>query len=481
MINKHQPSRHLAAQALCAGDTVFALSSAAGRAGVAVIRISGPCAGDALAALTGKARPVPRRASLARLSDPQSAAPLDRGLVLWFPGPASASGEDLVELHLHGGPAVVASTLAALGRLPGCRLAEPGEFTRRAFDNGKLDLTEVEGLADLIAAETDAQRRQALRQMEGALSRLAADWRRRLIEVSARLEALIDFSEEDLPAGLAAEARAAIAVLAAEIAAHLDDRHAGERLRAGLRIAIVGAANAGKSSLLNALARRDVAIVSETAGTTRDVIEVQLDLGGYPVTLADSAGLRPLDPDTKDEDSRVGQQAIEAEGMRRARSLAAEADLVLALFDLTDWPRLDPETHVLLDGRAIVVLNKADLIDKSQSAAIIAQARAAFSDLPVLLLSVASGEGLGGLLDCLTERIAELCAGATAAPLVTRQRQRQALEACLEALERAGLAELPELTAEDVRAALRALGRLVGQVDVEEVLDNLFRDFCIGK
>ena len=307
---------------MTAADTIYALSTAPGRAGIAVVRVSGPGAAAALAALAG-AVPPPRQARVARLRDPRQGEPIDAGLVLYFPAPRSVTGEDVAEFHVHGGRAVIAALLEALAALAGMRLAEPGEFTRRGFLNGKLDLAAAEGLSDLIAAETAAQRRQALRQLAGEFGRIAEGWRARLIDVQARLEAAIDFPDEDLPAGLWADSRAAAAALAGEIAAYLADGRRGERLRDGLAVAIVGPPNAGKSSLMNALARREVAITAATAGTTRDVIEVALDLEGYPVLLADTAGLRP------------SGDAVEAEGVRRARARAASADLKLVVLDAT--------------------------------------------------------------------------------------------------------------------------------------------------
>mgnify|MGYP001288005560 FL=1 len=437
-------------------STIFALSSAPGRAGVAVIRLSGPAAGSALSALTGRPLPPARQATLAALVDPRSDDLLDRALVLHFPGPASFTGEDVVELHVHGGRAVVDSVFDALAAMPGLRPAEPGEFTRRAFENGKLDLTEAEGIADLVDAETRAQQRQALRQMDGALGRLYDGWRDRLSRALAHIEADLDFPDEDLPEGVAEQVRPELALLIAEIGRHLDDNRRGERLRSGVQIAILGPPNAGKSSLLNALARRDAAIVSERAGTTRDVIEVHLDLGGYPVIVADTAGLRQA----SDE--------IEDEGIRRARARAEQADVKILLFDALDWPELDPEVTGLADGDSLTVLNKVDLRPDL--------------DLPegFIGVSVRTGEGMGGLLGRLEELVADRLGG-SGAPSLTRLRHRQALEECREALLRAEGAPLPELVAEDVRLALRALGRITGKVDVEDLLDIVFRDFCIGK
>jgi len=442
--------------------TIFALSSGAGRAGIAVFRVSGPDAGPALAALTGRPVPPPsRRAVPAAVVDPVDGAAIDHGLVLWMPGPHSFSGEDVAEIHVHGGRAVIAAVAAALAAVDGLRPAEAGEFTRRAFDNGKLDLTQVEGLADLIDAETEAQRRQALSQMEGRLGVLYEDWRSRLVRIQAHAEAEIDFPEEDGTGGALGAVLAEIPPLIAEIAAHLDDRHRGERLRDGIQIAIVGAPNAGKSTLLNQIARRDVAIVATTAGTTRDVVEVHLDLGGYPVTVADTAGLR------------TPGDAVEAEGIRRARDRAAAADLRLAVFDATQWPVLDADTAALLDGADdLVLFNKADLATVPADAVV--------DGRPALVLSARTGAGVADLLARLEAAVRARLAAA-AGPGLTRVRHRRALEETVAALERAQAATGPELVAEDLRLAARALGRLTGRVDVEDLLDVIFRDFCIGK
>ena len=319
---------------------------------LAVIRLSGPRAGDALERLTKQPLPSPRRMVLRTILDPVTGEAIDKGLVVWFAAPATETGEPMVELHLHGGRAVVGAALDAIAHLGFCRLAEPGEFTRRAFEHGKLDLTKAEGIADLVAAETAAQRRQALQQMDGALHRLYDDWRSKGLRALAHLEAAIDFPDEDLPEGLAEEVRVVLAGLQAEIAAHLEDRR-GERLRDGLSIAIIGPPNAGKSSLLNLLARREAAIVSEMAGTTRDVIEVHLDLGGWPVVLADTAGLRE------------SMDAIEQEGVRRARARAAVADLRMLVLDASgDWQAemqaIIGTTERWNPSRDIVVVNKTD-------------------------------------------------------------------------------------------------------------------------
>jgi len=446
-------------------DTIFALSTPPGRGGIAVFRISGPAAGDALAALSGAGLPPPRQACLVELRRPGDGTPIDRGLVLWFPGPASFTGEDLGELQLHGGRAVVAATAGALAALPGLRVAEPGEFTRRAFDNQKLDLAEVEGLADLINAETEAQRRVALSQLDGALSRVIEGWRRRLIEIAARLEAWIDFPEDDLPTGLDEEVALQLADLRAEMEPYLASDRRGERLRDGLTVTILGAPNVGKSSLLNAIARRDVAIVSDRAGTTRDVIEVHLDLGGYPLTLADTAGLRA--------EAAEGGDEIEVEGVARARGRAETADLRLVVFDAVLDLAMQEATTDLVAADSLVVFNKVDLAPPPEPTA--------FETNAVFAVSAKTGTGLEALLDALAARAEALLGLAGAAPLLTRLRHREALADCLAGLGRAEHAALPELRAEDLRLALRALGRITGRIDVEELLDVVFREFCIGK
>ena len=444
-------------------DTIFACATAPGRAGVAVIRISGSRTLQALRVL-GVAEPPPRRLCRAHFHDPESGELLDDGLVVMFPEPQSYTGESAAELHLHGSPAVVAALYGILGRQPGLRLAEPGEFTRRAFENGKLDLTEAEAVADLVAAETAAQRRQALRQLSGELGRLYEQWRERLLRALAHLEAAIDFPDEGLPMTVLDAVTHTVEQLESEIRSHLADNRRGERLRDGLSVAILGPPNAGKSSLLNALARRDAAITSATAGTTRDVIEVHLDLGGYPAILADTAGLR----DSSD--------AIEAEGVRRARARAAEADLKLMVLDATRPEEACPAVRALVDTDTVVVANKIDLARNESASAWADHLGAA----PALRISVKTGAGIEVLLATLTEELARRF-GTAEAPLITRARHRAALEECLAALRRYDARALPELAAEDLRLAARSLGRITGRVDVEDLLDIIFRDFCIGK
>jgi tRNA modification GTPase len=437
-------------------DTIYALATPAGRSGVAVLRVSGPRARAALQALTQRDLPKARIATVRRLIDDDD-EPIDDALVLWFPAPHSFTGEDVAELHLHGGPAVIAAAFNALGKIDGLRLAEPGEFTRRAFDHDKLDLAQVEGIADLIAAETEMQRRQALRQAEGALSRRLESWRTDLTRVLARLEAYIDFPDEDLPQRLLSSISLEIRQIAETLGKELAG-HAAERLRDGLTIAILGAPNVGKSSILNKLAQREAAIVSSIAGTTRDVIEVRMDIAGYPVTLADTAGLRA----TADE--------IEAEGVRRALARAEHADLKLLVFDGGQWPAIDRETAKLIDDQAICVVNKADLLREPEPVAI--EGRAA------LKLSCKTGLGLEALVERIAAAARDNLGGGE---VLTRARHRAAVEEAKTALDRARGAGQLELKAEDLRLAVRAIGRIAGRVDVEDVLDLVFKEFCIGK
>jgi tRNA modification GTPase len=438
-------------------ETIYALASAPGRAGVAVYRLSGPDAGRALAALTGKPLPPPRIATLAWLHSADG-QPIDDGLVLWFPAPRSFTGEDVAELHLHGGRAVAQAVAEALMGL-GLRPAEPGEFSRRAFLAGKLDLTRAEAIADLVDAETAAQRRQALRQLDGGLARLVDDWRARLVHAMAHLEAAIDFSDEGIPDEVAEDVAAEVSTLAAELDSHLADGRRGERLRDGLAIAILGAPNAGKSSLLNRIAGREAAIVSAHAGTTRDVIEVHLDLGGWPVMVADTAGLR----DAAEE--------IEAEGVRRALVRAETADLRVAVFDASLLPALDAATLSVVDADTIVVVNKADLGQGVPDA---------IAGRPVIAVSAKSGAGVEALLAAVEAEVAARLDGAGSAAL-TRARHRTAVAETVVALRRFDAGAGLELAAEDLRLAARALGRITGRVDVEDLLDVVFRDFCIGK
>jgi tRNA modification GTPase len=449
--------------------TIFALSSGRPPAAIAVVRVCGPKVAPALDKLIGRV-PPPRQAALARVRDPASGEVIDEALALWFPGPRSETGEDMAELQLHGGHAVIAAVLDALGAMEGFRLAEPGEFTRRAFANGRLDLTEVEGLADLIAAETPAQRRQAYRQLKGLIGDRAEAWRRQIIEALALVEARIDFSDEaDVPEDLIGPALQTAQQLRNTIAAALADGGRGERLRDGLVVAIAGPPNAGKSTLLNRLARREAAIVSPYPGTTRDVIEVHLDLGGYPVTLLDTAGIRDSD------------DPVEQEGVRRAAARAAMADLVLWVVDASANGRVaDESAENIMKSEYWLVRNKADLIVDKLG---ISCELEAISWKREFTISATSGQGMEALIAALSA-YAQNYFSATESALVTRARHRQALEQTVAALDRAlaqGTSGSEELIAEELRAAATTLGRLTGRVDVEDILDVIFRDFCIGK
>ena len=416
--------------------------------------------------------PEPRKAALARVRDPHTGETIDEALALWFPGPKSETGEDMAELQLHGGRAVIAGVVAALGRLEGLRPAEAGEFTRRAFENGRLDLTAVEGLADLIYAETEAQRRQAYRQLKGLLGDRAEAWRGQLIKALALVEARIDFSDEaDVPEDLIGPALAIAQELHAEIAAVLAGAARGERLREGLVVAIAGPPNAGKSTLLNRIAKREAAIVSAIPGTTRDVIEVHLDLDGYPVTVLDTAGIRDSD------------DPVEREGVARARARAAEADLVLWVVDESEGAGVGKaQTVEKTRGQEIwLVRNKVDLKGRKEPEKQINEQELQFNY--TLSLSASTGEGMNELMNRISS-YSQAYFGSGEAGLITRARHRKALEEAAGALYRAckeGVTGREDIIAEELRLASRALGRLVGRVDVEDILDVIFRDFCIGK
>lgn len=448
-------------------ETIYALSSGPGTAGVAVVRMSGSGAVHALTLLLEGEMPEPRVAALRTLKDSLSGTTLDRALVLLFRAPSSFTGEDVVEFHLHGGRAVVEGVLAALAAIEGLRPAEPGEFSRRAFENGKIDLTEAEGLNDLIQAQTAAQKDQALRQMDGELRLLYDGWRGRLMEHLAHLEADIDFPDEDLPEGVSAAVLPDILSVKSEITQHIDDGHRGRMMRHGFRITIVGEPNAGKSTLLNALAKADVAIVSDEAGTTRDIIEVQLDLGGFPVRLVDTAGVRE------------GAGAVEREGVRRALARAEGADLRLVLVRADEWPVIPDAMKKWIDERSVLVVTQ---IDRMNDTMFHVEHQPSLGSLATLGISAHSGDGLEALFSKIQQVVSNQMSPREA-PALTRLRHLQALQDACEHLNRfasnAGLDAV--LAAEDVRMAVRSVGRITGRVGVEDMLDVVFSDFCIGK
>lgn len=498
-VRKVSPQRCLCsvwAGGISDAETIYALSSGHGRCGVAVVRVSGPASSTALQNMAGltDSLPPPRTALLRQIINPYSKELLDRGLILWFPGPHSFTGEDSAEFHIHGGPAVVTAVLQALGSFPGLRPAEAGEFTRRAFHAGKLGLTEVEGLGDLIHAETEAQRRQALRQMSGELGQLYQDWSHGLKRCLAHVEAFIDFSEDELiEDGVLNQVDSSLWELQAEIDRHLKDERRGERLRSGVQVVIAGATNAGKSSLLNTLCQRPAAIVSPIAGTTRDVVESSLDIGGFPVVLSDTAGLRDS-PDS-----------VEREGVRRARERVEQADLTLVVVDFTQLPSdalLAPAfLHSYLRSvlpkqefsesrtrasqeRCLLVLNKTDLVPVEQRERTERELRQTARLPPVCFISCHNNSGLEDFLTLLHSHVKTLCGDPlSGAPSLTQARHRAHLQLCVQALGQYHQYRDVDLAlaAEGVRLALTSLGRITGRVGAEEILDIIFRDFCIGK
>lgn len=442
-------------------ETIYALSSGAGAAGVAVVRISGPQTDSVLNALGVSELPAARHAVLRNILCPVTRETLDKGLILRFPGPSSFTGEDVAELHIHGGEAVLLAVFGALETTGLARMAEHGEFTRRAFENGKLDLTAAEAIGDLVAARTEEQRKLALRQYDGDLAELYDGWRQALIDLLGYAEAGIDFSDEELPAALQEDVRGRINHIKQEVVNHSNTSLLGEQIRSGFPISILGAPNVGKSSLMNALARREVAIVSEVAGTTRDVIEVQMNLAGFAVTISDTAGIR----ESADQ--------IEAEGVRRAETRGRQAALKLIVLD-AGQPDIPDRVRALIDEDTIVLVNKMDLHDRVPEIPGMSAASA------VMKISVKTGAGIGDLVAALEAGVKARLSGHEG-PVATRQRHREALKEAVEALERASAGELPELVAEDIRLAARALGRITGRIDIDEILDTVFRDFCIGK
>ena len=455
--------------------TIFALATAPAKSGVAVIRISGNGAAPALALLTELRDPIARHAYFCTIRNPSSASVIDKGLAIYFKAPHSFTGEDVVELHLHGSIAVIREVLDVLSAIDGMVPAEAGEFTRRAFINGKLDLVEAEGLADLIDANTHAQKTQAMRQMQGEMSVFYDEIRQKTIHCLALLEAYIDFPDEEIPESVLTQWRETIINLQAKISAALADSKRGERLREGLSIVIVGAPNAGKSSLLNTLAGRDAAIVSHHAGTTRDVIEVQMDIAGYPVILMDTAGLR-----------EAGDE-IEEEGIRRAKARAGQADIKLALFDGAELPSMDENTMKLVDENTIVIISKSDTVIPHLMRDLEPQVLSVDFALDprlrgddVVDISTLNNKGIDLLLAKIEEKVIGFFAGENA-PFITRNRHRALLQEA-ELLLSAALMDKPlELACEELRRASLAIGKITGKIQVDDVLDVVFRQFCIGK
>lgn len=441
-------------------QTIYALSTAAGKSGVAVIRVSGDNAYDSYQLLTGKKLNKKRGLSFDILKDPKNGKAIDQALIIFFKNPKSFTGEDVIEYQLHGSQAIINKMLNTLSEIPNFRMAEPGEFTRRAFENGKIDLTEAEAIADLINAETEAQHLLAIDQLGGSISKLYNDWADRLTKILAHQEADIEFPEDEVPIGVSEVLKPKLLKLQNEISEHLNDDRRGERLRNGIYITIFGAPNAGKSSLINLLTKRDIAIVSDTAGTTRDIIEAHLDLGGYPVIIADTAGIRDL-----------SDNKIESMGIEIAKKRASDSDLKIALFDSSEYPNFNQNTIDMLDENTIIAINKSDLSDNKNIQ---------LAGKDSIDISVKTEEGIQELLNQLTSKISNLFKD-NSKPVLTRQRHRDFLKNALDAIERSLETELPELSAEDIRHATANIGRITGKIDVEDLLDVVFRDFCIGK
>ena len=442
-------------------DTIFALSSGSGRAGLSVFRISGSMALQVLQTLTGITKPKARYAYRVVLKNNIDKETIDDGIAIFFPNPKSFTGEDVLELHLHGSIAVIREVTEVLSGFIGVRLANAGEFTKRAFDNGKLDLTMVEGLADLVNAETKEQKRQAHKQLRGEFSELCAGWKEILVQAITLYEAGIDFADEDLPSNLTDGVSQEIDKLEKELEKHLARSERGSYIRDGFQVAILGPPNSGKSSILNRLSKREVSIVSRTAGTTRDVVETRLDLGGFPITFADTAGLR----DSED--------LIEKEGISRAIQRAEDAEMRIVVFDGENWPELDKKALDLLETKnTLAVVNKIDLgfdITKGNQNA-----------MDLIGVSAKFGKGIDELEDKILKEVSER-AGVYAGPVLTRERHVASLRDCLSCLKRYKEASELELAAEDLRLAMRELGEITGHIGVEEVLGNIFGEFCIGK
>jgi tRNA modification GTPase len=442
-------------------QTIFALATAPIKSGVGIIRISGSNSLYILEKLTGQESIKPRVAHLKKIKTPTTAEVIDEAVVLYFSAPNSFTGEDVVELHIHGSRAIISELLEILSSFENTRLAEAGEFSKRAFENGKMDLTEAEGLADLIDAETKAQGRQAMRQKQGQLGTLYDNWRKELISILANIEAYIDFPDESIPDEIVSRIVGQVRGLKEEIGRHLKDDKRGEKLRSGINAVITGATNAGKSSLMNILAKRDVSIVSDIAGTTRDSIEVHLDLGGYPLTLIDTAGLR----------ENAG--FIETQGIKIALQKAADADINILLFDATSLPDIDNNTLKLANENSIIVINKIDSIDKLQIPEVLEKY------FPISI-SAKQQLGIDRLIKLLEEKTRS-CLEISSDPVITRQRHRSLLLETNFYLDNFSLNDELEIASENLRQAAVSLGKITGHINIEEILDNIFSNFCIGK
>ena len=443
--------------------TIFSLSSGPGVSGVAIIRISGPDCKKIIDKMVNSPLPAPRVATLKKINKINTNELIDQGLILWFPGPESYTGEDLLEFHVHGSRAVIDAIIKSISEIKNCRLAEPGEFTKKAFQNGKINLLQAESVADLISSETEIQRRQAIEIMKGNHSSKYENWRNKLIKILSNIEAKIDFPDEDLPKNILEKIKNTTSQLIKEMSKALDDQNVGERIREGFKIAILGPTNAGKSSLLNYLSKREVAIVSEFAGTTRDIIETHLNIDGYPVVMSDTAGIR----EAKDE--------IEKRGIKLALKKAEDADLNIVVIE----PKSGYFTGVLKglinSEKTILVVNKLDLgVDKIERE---------LKNFNPIYISIKKEKNLSMLIKIIRDKLKNKFLS-TEDTLITRERHRQHLKQCLNYLENFETKKSEndfDKAAEDLRLATRHLGMIVGKVDVEEILDSIFSDFCIGK
>lgn len=445
-------------------NTIFALSSGRGKAGVAIIRISGERASECFSAFGIKNTPTPRKAALHKLRDIKTNEVLDEALMLYFPAPHSFTGDDVVELHVHGSVAVVSGVLEYLNGITGYRSAEAGEFSRRAFENSRLDLTQIEGLADLIDSETKAQAKQALRLVDGEAARQYENWRAEMIEIQAFIEAFIDFPEEDIPEDLDKQFSNKAKKLTQALEAHLQS-NVGERIRNGVVATIIGEPNVGKSSLMNSLSRRDMAIVSDIAGTTRDALECHLDIAGYPLTLIDTAGIRQ------------SNDVIEAEGVKRALAKAENSDMKIVMLNAAEYPNFNPDITKLIDAESVVIINKTDVKAINEDVV--------FGQNNAIKISLKDAIGVNELKTKLQKKLQQVFEQSTEAMPLTHARHRGHIEEAKQHLHNfidARIEKLPiELCAEEIRYAANAIGKITGKIDVEDLLDKIFSSFCIGK